>query len=44
MLGCKLETTSINPNRNLGANPLGTPVDKGRYQRLVRKLIYLSYT
>ena len=32
MLGCKPETTPINPNHKLGANPLGTPVDKEQYQ------------
>ena len=44
MLGYKLETTPINPNHKLGANPLGTPVDKEQYQWLVGKLIYMSHT
>ncbi|RVW46186.1 hypothetical protein CK203_076167 [Vitis vinifera] len=30
MLGCKLETTPINPNHKLGTDPSGTPIDKGR--------------
>ena len=44
MLGCKPETTPINPNHKLGTDPSRTPVDKGQYQRLVGKLIYLSHT
>ena len=44
MLGCKLETTPINPYHKLGVDPSRTPIDKGQYQRLVGKLIYLSYT
>ena len=44
MLGCKPEATTINPNHKLGVDPLKTLVDKGWYQRLVGKLIYLSHT
>ncbi|RVW74839.1 Retrovirus-related Pol polyprotein from transposon RE1 [Vitis vinifera] len=44
MLGCKPEATTINPNHKLGIDPSKTPVDKGWYQRLVGKLIYLSHT
>ncbi|XP_052185229.1 uncharacterized mitochondrial protein AtMg00810-like [Diospyros lotus] len=43
LLGSKATNTPLDPNLKLGPsdNPL---VDKGRYQRLVRKLIYLSHT
>ena len=44
MLGCKLETTPISLNHKLGTDPLGIPIDKGQYQQLVGKLIYLSHT
>ena len=41
MLGCKPVDTPIDQNKK---NKTGTPVDKGGYQRLVGKLIYLSPT
>lgn len=44
MLGCKPADTPIEHNLKLGEDSDGTPVDKGRYQRLVGKLIYLSHT
>ena len=44
MLGCKPVDTPMDPNVKLELNGNGTPVDKGRYQRLVGKLIYLSHT
>ena len=44
MLGCKLGDTPIDPNHKLGAMVDNDAVDKGRYQRLVGKLIYLSHT
>ena len=44
MLGCKLANTPIDPNRKLGQIELNSSVDKGRYQHLVGKLIYLSHT
>lgn len=44
MLGCKLVDTPMDPSLNLSEQTSGSPVDKGRYQRLVGKLIYLSYT
>ena len=44
MLGSKACDTPIEPNQKLGDGHSGTLVDKGRYQRLVGKLIYLSHT
>lgn len=44
MIGCKLAVTPIYPNHKLGAKIKGDPIDKGRYQRLVRRLIYLPHT
>ena len=44
MLGCKLADTPMDPNSKLGRNTDSAPVDKGSYQRLVGKLIYLSHT
>ena len=41
MLGCKPSETPIDPNHKLSAN---TSSEVGQYQRLVEKLIYLSYT
>jgi hypothetical protein len=44
MLECKPTDTPIVQNHRLGEYPNQTPTDKGRYQRLVEKLIYLSHT
>lgn len=44
MLGCKPVDTPMDPTIKLGAKENCAPVDKGRYQRLVGKLIYLSHT
>ena len=44
MLGCKPAETPMDSSTKLGANKDSVPVDKGRYQRLVGKLIYLSHT
>ena len=44
MLGCKPVDTPMDPTTKLGAKENCAPVDKGRYQRLVGKLIYLSHT
>ncbi|XP_028088127.1 uncharacterized protein LOC114288733 [Camellia sinensis] len=41
MLGCSLADSSIEANHRLSSSD-GEHVDKGRYQRLVRRLIYLS--
>ena len=41
MLGCKSNNTPIDPNLKLDENANGIPVNKGSYQRLVGKLIYL---
>lgn len=44
MLDCKPTDTPIIPNHKLGEYPNQMPADKGRYQRLIGKLIYLSHT
>lgn len=44
MLGCKPFDTPVDPNVKVGMTSSSNPVDKGRYQRLVGKLIYLSHT
>ncbi|PON59888.1 hypothetical protein PanWU01x14_156070 [Parasponia andersonii] len=43
-LGSKPAATPIDQNHRLRLNNKGNLVDKGRYQRLVGKLIYLSHT
>ncbi|GAV78038.1 hypothetical protein CFOL_v3_21506, partial [Cephalotus follicularis] len=43
MLGCKPADTPLEPNTHLKGQE-GDPVDKGSYQRLVGRLIYLSHT
>ncbi|XP_043693376.1 uncharacterized mitochondrial protein AtMg00810-like [Telopea speciosissima] len=43
MLGCKPADTPLEPNTHLKRKE-GDPVDKGSYQRLVGRLIYLSHT
>lgn len=42
--GCKPADTPMDPNKKLNKGEESSPVDKGRYQRLVGKLIYLSHT
>ena len=42
--GCKLGDTPVDPNSRLSNQNSSAPVDKGRYQRLVGKLIYLAHT
>ncbi|CAL8991397.1 unnamed protein product, partial [Prunus brigantina] len=44
MLACKLADTPIEQNHRLGEQTDDTPVDRGRYQRLAGKLIYLAHT
>ena len=44
MLGCKLVETPMEMNHKLEIHPDQAPIDKGRYQRLVGRLIYLSHT
>ncbi|KAB2632654.1 polyprotein (retrotrasposon protein) [Pyrus ussuriensis x Pyrus communis] len=44
MLGCKPVDTPIVEKHHLGIYPDQVPVDKGRYQRLVGRLIYLAHT
>ena len=44
LLDCKPAYTPIIPNHKLGEYPNQVPTDKGTYQRLVSKLIYLSHT
>ena len=44
MLGCKPMDTPMDPLKKIGEQKESTPVDTGRYQRLVGKLIYLSHS
>ncbi|RVW55393.1 Retrovirus-related Pol polyprotein from transposon RE1 [Vitis vinifera] len=44
MLGCKPTETPMDTTVKLEESDGSAPVDKGRYQRLVGKLIYLSHT
>ena len=44
MLGCKPAETPMDSTIKLEESDGSPPVDKGRYQRLVGKLIYLSHT
>ena len=44
MLDCKPVETSMEMNHKLGILPDQAPTDKGRYLRLVGRLIYLSHT
>jgi hypothetical protein len=46
MLDCRPVNTSINPNHKLSlwlSEGIGDQVEKGKYQRLVGKLIYLAH-
>jgi Reverse transcriptase (RNA-dependent DNA polymerase) len=43
MLGCRPVNTPIDPNHKLSGE-IGDQVEKGQYQRLVGKLIYLAHT
>ncbi|CAN1293417.1 Retrovirus-related Pol polyprotein from transposon RE1 [Linum perenne] len=44
MLGCKPIDTPMEPNKRFSSDQEVPPVDKGNYQRLVGKLIYLAHT
>ena len=44
MLGCKTAETPIEPNLKLQLAEIKEVVDREKYQRLVGKLIYFSYT
>ncbi|RVW83633.1 Retrovirus-related Pol polyprotein from transposon RE1 [Vitis vinifera] len=44
MLGCKPSNTHMDPFNKIGSKEDMAVVDKGRYQRLVGRLIYLSHT
>ena len=44
MLDCKPVETPMEMNHKLRILPYQAPTDKGRYQRLVGKSIYLSHT
>ena len=44
MLGCKPTKVPIDPKNKIGLTKCSRSVDKGSYQRLVGKLIYLSHT
>ncbi|RVW78877.1 Retrovirus-related Pol polyprotein from transposon RE1 [Vitis vinifera] len=43
MLGCKPIDTPMDSQKKLGIEKESKPVDRGRYQRLVGRLIYLSH-
>ena len=43
MLGCKPTDTPMDSTCKLGMKEGSSPIDRGRYQRLVGKLIYLSH-
>lgn len=43
-LAYKLASIFIDPNHKLGPVKDDIEIDKGTYQRLVRRLIYLSHT
>lgn len=44
MLGCKIADTLMESNYKIELKNDCAPVDKGRYQCLIGKLIYLSHT
>ncbi|KAJ4715365.1 Retrovirus-related Pol polyprotein from transposon TNT 1-94 [Melia azedarach] len=44
MFGCKLASIPMDSNKKIGSGMDKTLVDRGRYQRLVGHLIYLSHT
>ena len=44
MLGCKPSNTPMESTYKVGLMTNSPPIDKGRYQCLVGKLIYLSHT
>ena len=44
MIGCKPANTPMDPNTKLSTKLAQGPMNKGRYHRLVGKLIYLSHT
>ena len=44
MLGCKHADTPMDSTKKMRAENGSIPVDMGRYQRLVGRLIYLSHT
>ena len=44
MLGCKPINTPMDSQKKLGIEKESTPVDRGRYQRLVGRLIYLTHS
>lgn len=44
MLGCKPSPIPIEPEMKITINEDSPQIDRGRFQRLVRRLIYLSQT
>ena len=44
MLGCKPANTPMDYTTKIGTIEGSAPIDRGRFQRLVGKLIYLSHT
>ncbi|PKA57434.1 Retrovirus-related Pol polyprotein from transposon TNT 1-94 [Apostasia shenzhenica] len=43
LLGCRPASSPINQNHKL-VGEVGEPIDKGRYQKIVGRLLYLSHT
>ena len=43
MMGCKPVDTPMDPSVKLEMEAKSVPIDRGSYQRLVEKLIYLSH-
>ncbi|RVW38703.1 Retrovirus-related Pol polyprotein from transposon RE1 [Vitis vinifera] len=44
LVGCKPVETPVDSNVKIDTQKVNNPIDSGRYQHLVGKLIYLSYT
>jgi hypothetical protein len=44
MFGCKVVDNPVEKKKKLEESDDSSPVNKGRYQRLVGRLIYLSHT
>jgi len=44
MIDCKTTEVPIDQNHKIGSDGGSSYVNKGQYQRLVRKLIYLAHT
>lgn len=44
ILGCKLANTPIDPSKRLGKEKDSATIDRGRYRKLMGRLIYFSHT